>query len=118
LRERRNIPHPGHLSPVKQKETAMKLATLGLTTALVLTNSLAFAQSGTGSTGGAAAGGSTSSGSTTGTSGSTTGGTASGGLGGNAGSAAAGANSAVNPSGNSYLNPPPGTAAPNAGVRR
>jgi hypothetical protein len=24
----------------------------------------------------------------------------------------------VNPSGNSYLNPPPGTAAPNAGVRR
>ena len=32
----------------------MKLATLGLTTALVLTNAFAFAQSGTGSTGAAA----------------------------------------------------------------
>jgi hypothetical protein len=105
----------------------MKLATLGLTAALVLTSSLALAQSGTGagtsSTGGAAAGGSTSGGSTTGSgttgmNGSTTGSTANGGLGNDAGSAAAGANSAVNPSGNSYLNPPPGTAPPNAGVRR
>jgi hypothetical protein len=96
----------------------MKLATLGLTTALVLSNAFAFAQSGTGSTGGAAAGGSTSSGATTGVSGSTTGSATNGGLGNNAGSAAAGANSAVNPSGNSYLNPPPGTAAPNAGTRR
>jgi hypothetical protein len=101
----------------------MKLAILGLTAALVLTNAFAFAQSGTGSTGGTAAGGTTSSGTTssgttTGMSGSTTGSTANGGLGNNAGSAAAGANSAVNPSGNSYLNPAPGTAAPNAGVRR
>ena len=68
----------------------MKLATLGLTTALVLTNAFAFAQSGTGSTGGAAAGGSTSSGTTTGMSGSTTGSATNGGLGNNAGSAAAG----------------------------
>jgi hypothetical protein len=113
-----NIPRSRRLSLVKQKETAMKLATLGLTTALVLTNAFAFAQSGTGSTGGSAAGGTTSSGTTTGMSGSTTGSTANGGLGNSAGSAAAGANSAVNPSGNSYINPAPGTATPNAGVRR
>jgi hypothetical protein len=38
--------------------------------------------------------------------------TAGGGLGTSAGGIAAAANSAVNPSGNSFLNPPPGTAAP------
>ncbi len=40
-----------------------------------------------------------------------------GSLGDSAGSIAAGANSAVNASGNSFLNHPPGIAAPVAGIR-
>jgi hypothetical protein len=91
----------------------MKLATLGLVTALALTGTYALAQSSGGSTGSsatgsAATGGTTTGSSTTGTTtGNATGGTADTGMTNNAGSAAAARNSGVNPSGNTHINPSP-----------
>ena len=92
----------------------MKLATLGLATALVFTGSYALAQSSGGSAGGSSAtGGAATSGTTTGssitgtTSGNATGDYPHTGVTNNAGSAAAGQNSGLNPSGNTLLNPSP-----------
>lgn len=93
----------------------MKLTSIGLAAALALSSALpsAFAQTATGSaTGGTSVGGSATSGTTTGSSMGGTTGSASGTLPGNnpnlnAGGAAAGANSALNPSGNSFINPSP-----------
>ena len=76
----------------------MRLIALGLLAGLALA-SAAPAQS-------------SSLGSTTGAAGMSGLATAEGGLGAGAGSITAAANSAVNPSGNSFLNPPPGTSAP------
>jgi hypothetical protein len=78
----------------------MRLTSLALVTALALAGAFAHAQSSMMGTTGSA-------GSTTGLAGSTTGGAADGGLGNNAGSIAAGANSALNPSGNSFINTSP-----------
>ena len=84
----------------------MKLATLGLATALVFTGTYALAQSSGGSAGGSSAtGGAATSGTTTGsstggtTSGNATGGTAGTGMTNNAGSAAAGAEQRAEPVG-------------------
>ena len=92
----------------------MKIATLGLATALTFTGTCALAQSSGGSTGrNSATGGAATSGTTTGsstggtTSGNATGGTADTGMTNNAGSAAAARNSGVNPSGNALINPSP-----------
>jgi len=82
----------------------MKLIALGLVAGLAFTSS-ALAQSST-----------MSMGSTTGTAGIMSG--AAGGLGNGAGSISAGANSAVNPSGNSFLNPLPGISSPAVGTGR
>ena len=110
------------------KGAIMKIATLGLATALALTGTCALAQSSGGSTGGSSAsGGAAAGGMTTGspasgtTTGNATGGTAGTGI--NAGSAAAGQNSTVNPSGNSLINPSPSGStltptAPGAAPRR
>ncbi len=79
----------------------MRLIALGLLAGLALTSAAAAQSSGMGS----ATGATVMSGlATTG-----------GGLGHSAGSIAAAANSAVNPSGNSFLNPPPGVGAPIVG---
>jgi hypothetical protein len=100
----------------------MKLATIILAATLAASGSFAFAQGGAG---GGTAGGPSSSGtvgssagssSTGGTSGSTAGGSNTGGVSNGAGSFSAGQNSIQNPSGNSYINPPAGTA-PGAGRR-
>jgi hypothetical protein len=78
----------------------MKLTSLALMTALTLAGAVAHAQSG-------AMGVTGSTGSTTGLGESTTGAAINGGLGNNAGSIVAGANSAFNPSGNSFINTSP-----------
>jgi hypothetical protein len=88
----------------------MKLAALGLATALAFTGTYALAQStgGSSATGGAATGGTTTGSSTTGTTtGNATGSPADTGMTNNAGSAAAARNSGVNPSGNTHINPSP-----------
>jgi hypothetical protein len=87
----------------QQQGAIMKLAALGLATALAFTGTSAFAQS----TGGSSTGGAAASGTTTGSpTGGTTTGNATGGIAGtgttnSAGSAAAGQSSGLNPSGNS-----------------
>jgi hypothetical protein len=121
-----------HLSPIANRrwENFMKLTTIGLAAALMLSSPAAFAQGGTGGAGGgtggtagAAAGStatSTNPGGSAGTTGSTTG-SGNNGLSNQAGSAAAGANSAQNPSGNTYLNnnvPGMSGAAPGASPGR
>jgi hypothetical protein len=78
--------------------TTMRLIALGLLAGLALT-SAASAQT-------------SSMGLTTGTAGMSSSAMTGGGLGDSAGSIAAGANSAVNPSGNSFLSPTPGVGAP------
>jgi hypothetical protein len=99
----------------------MKPAMIALAAALVVAGPFAFAQSGGGSSGAggpAASTGATGSATSESTPGSAAGsstiGTGTGNTGGvsnDAGSLSAGRNSAQNPSGNSYINPPPGTAA-------
>jgi hypothetical protein len=108
-----------------QGNIIMRLATIGLATALALTSTFALAQSGASgsagsgstATGGAtgSAAGTTGSGTTSPSTGTTTG-SAPNSLGNNAGSAAAGANSTLNPSGNSYINTSPSgsTLGPNS----
>jgi hypothetical protein len=78
----------------------MRLTSLTLVAALTLAGAFAHAQSSTMGTTGSA-------GSTMNLGGSTTGAAINGGLGNNAGSIAAGANSAFNPSGNSFINTSP-----------
>jgi hypothetical protein len=121
----RNVVHVRALFPdskSKQGNDIMKPAMIVLAAALVVAGPFVFAQSSGGSAGGGSSGaggpaastgaaGSTTSGSTTGgTAGSGTTGTGIGGINNGAGSISAGRNSAQNPSGNSYINPPPGTA--------
>ena len=113
-RRERNVGGPRWPLRSQEKGAIMKLATLGLATALVFTGTYALAQSSGGSAGGSSAmGGAATSGTTTGsstggtTSGNATGGTADTGMTNNAGSAAAGRNSGLNPSGNTLLNPSP-----------
>jgi hypothetical protein len=109
----------------QQQGAIMKLATLGLVTALAFTSSYALAQSGAGSAGGSSATGSAAtSGATTGSpaTGTTTGnamGNPGAGMSNSAGSAAAGANSGRNPSGNTLINPSPSgsTLTPTPGGR-
>jgi hypothetical protein len=116
--QERNVVHISALFPdskSKQGNNIMKPAMIVLAAALVVAGPSAFAQSGGGSAGGGSAGGPAAStvttGSTTGGSaGSSTTGTGTGGINNGAGSISAGRNSAQNPSGNSYINPPPGTA--------
>jgi hypothetical protein len=112
-RRSRNVRQLNGLFPVPTQETTLKLTTIGLTAALMtLSSGLAMAQ-GVGSTGasaGAPAGPATVGSSATPAPGSST--TTGTGVGAgspnyNAGGAAAGANSAVNPSGNSLINPSP-----------
>jgi hypothetical protein len=113
-RQRRNICCCDRLSPMTAKETAMKMkAVTLLATALALTSTVAFAQSGgtgAGASGTAAVGAAPPSGSMA--NGTTTGqapsGTAYPNL--NAGGTAAGANSTQNPSGNGLLNSSPSGA--------
>jgi hypothetical protein len=77
----------------------MKIAAIGLATALALAGTTAFAQQGSVNGGYEAGCGSSSCGATTGSAGAS--------MGNNAGSAEAGANSAANPSGNSFINTSP-----------
>jgi len=73
----------------ERNKAMRRLTAIGLATWLMLTSASAFAQGATASNGG---------------------------LSNEAGSIAAGANSFANPSGNSFLNPPPGISAPVAPV--
>jgi hypothetical protein len=133
LSARRRFPLVGR----PQGKIIMRLATIGLATALALTSTFALAQGGAGGSagGGSTAGGSTATGGATGSAAGTTGlgttspstgtttGSAPNSLGNNAGSAAAGANSTLNPSGNSYINTSPsgstlGPNGPSSGVGR
>jgi hypothetical protein len=106
------------------KEITMRLMnTIGLATALMLSDGIAMAQStgagstGAGSTAGSASVGGTQPGTTTGSA--TTPSTGAGSPNYNAGGAAAGANSQFNPSGNSLINPSPSgsTLTPNGAGR-
>jgi hypothetical protein len=87
-----------------ERITAMRLIAFGLLATLALAGP-ALAQSGT----------TTNMGAATGTAGISGPAAAGGGFGNNAGSITAAANASVNPSGNSFLNPPPGTGVPAAG---
>jgi hypothetical protein len=90
----------------------MKLATIILAAALAAAGPFAFAQSGaSGSSPGSTAAGAPA---TSGTVGSSAGGSTTGA----AGSIAAGRNSAQNPSGNSYIVPPPGAPSSAGGMNR
>jgi hypothetical protein len=96
----------------------MKPAMIALAAALAVAGPFASAQSSVGgSPGGISTGGPAASTTTTGSAaGSTTtgmgaGGGRTGGLSNEAGSISAGQNSNLNPSGNSYINPPPGAAS-------
>jgi len=104
------------LSPRSGNEDSetMKLATIILTAALTASSSFALAQSGAGAGGSAGAG---STGTVGSTAGSSTSGSNTSGMSNGAGSYAAGQNSTQNPSGNSYINPPAGTAPGPAGRR-
>lgn len=88
----------------------MKVAAIGLATVLALASTMAFAQEGSGNRGFEAGCGSSSCGVATGS--------AAASMGDNAGSAAAGANSAANPSGNSFINTSPSgsTLMPGGGL--
>ena len=102
----------------------MKLATLGLATALAFTGTFALAQSGGGSAGGGSAtGGAAATGTTTGSSvnGTTTGsstGVPNSGMSNDAGSAAAGRASGLNPSGSTQYQPVAQRLDPDAGACR
>lgn len=123
-----NVNRVERLSPIdnRQWESSMKVTTIGLATALMLSSAAAFAQGAggaSGSAGSAASSGvsgtgtSTSPGVNTGTG--TTTGMGNNGVSNQAGSAAAGANSAQNPSGNTYLNNTvPGMSGPTGGPSR
>jgi hypothetical protein len=94
----------------------MRIAVIGLATALALASTAAFAQEGSANRGYQAGCGSSSCGVTAGAAGAS--------MSNNAGSAAAGANSADNPSGNSFINTSPSGSTlmpgggPNMGGRR
>jgi hypothetical protein len=94
----------------------MKIAAIGLATALALVGTAAFAQEGSTNRRFEAGCGSSPCGVTTGSAGAS--------MGNNAGSAEAGANSAANPSGNSFINTSPSGSTlmpgggPSAGGRR
>jgi hypothetical protein len=98
----------------------MKLTAIGLTTALVLTSTMAFAQSGIGAgesgvRGNSISGGSGATGFSSGSSTRRSNISGGGGLGDNAGGIAEGANSSVNPSGNSFINTSPSGSTLQAG---
>jgi hypothetical protein len=106
-REPERIPAPSVLPFNSKRKIIMKLTSIGLAAVLALSSGVAFAQTGTGSTGGTTTGSSVN-GTTMRTSpGTTTGGGPNSGMTTGAGSATGGANSNLNPSGNSLINPSP-----------